>query len=120
MPASTVTWDLIRGEFPSFGARYEDVTRAGATAHTFLYQGSRGDRVQVECRHYFDSETAATGFITDTEALQGNNVHIADTLNNRSTVAFLHAVRFQPVKRVGSSNGNDWAAIGIMEIQRTV
>lgn len=117
-PAIVIEWDLVQGQFPSFGARYVDVTRPGDTEQRFLYEGSRGNRAQLSGRRYFTYQADAQAFGVSCQAVQGNAVWVKDRLNNRWIAAFLHQISFEPLKRIGSSDGRDWAIIGTMDLQR--
>jgi hypothetical protein len=119
-PATILTFNLIQGQFPSYGRRYADVTRPGDANQRFVYEGYRGDRVQLSARRYFAREADARAFGGTVQALQGSSVWLVDSLNSRSIAVFLHRVTFEALKRIEASDGNDWAVICTIDVQRTM
>lgn len=119
VPAVTLAFKLIQGQFPAYAARYADVTRPGDTTQRFLYEGYRGDRVQLQARRYFEYQSDARAFAATCQALQGQAVWLQDLLNSRSIQVFLHRVTLEPLKRIEGSDGNDWAVIATLDVQRT-
>lgn len=117
--ATRLKFKLISGAFPNFGARYMDITRPGDTTQRFWYEGERGGRTTLTCRKYFAGQSSALSFRNQLNALQGREVIVEDELNSRSMHAFLHAVWLEPLKRIEASDGNDWAVIASLDLQRT-
>lgn len=118
-PAASLTFKLIEGELPSYGARYSDVTRPGDTTARFLYEGHRGGRAQLRARRYFVRQSDANAFGRQCQSLQGSAVWLIDQLNSRSIAVFLHAVTLAPLQRINSSDGSKYAVIATIDVQRT-
>jgi len=120
MPTAThILFRVVLGPFPSHGPRYEDVTRPGDATQRFWYVGNRGSRTTLAARKYFAGESNAQSFRNQLNALEGREVVIEDDLNNRSVTCFLHAVNLEPLKRIVSTDGSNWAVIAQLDVQRT-
>lgn len=117
-PATQIAFTIIDGEFPSYGPRNSDITRPGDTTQRFLYEGDRGERLQLKARRHFMRQADARAFAALVEGLQGQPVWIEDRLNVRRVEVFLHAVRMAPLQRIVSTDGSEWSVIATLDVQR--
>lgn len=117
-PATQLQFTLIDGDFPAYGPRNLDITRPGDTTQRLLYEGHRGERVQLKARRHFQRQSDASAFAAQIEALQGQAVWLRDTLNSRSAEVFLHTVRLAPLQRIVSTDGSEWSVIATLDVQR--
>ena len=117
-PATQIAFTIIDGEFPSYGPRNSDITRPGDTTQRFLYEGDRGERVQLKARRHFQRASDARAFAAQIEGLQGQAVWLEDRLNIRQVEVFLHTVRLAPLQRIVSTDGSEWSVIATLDVQR--
>ncbi len=117
-PATQIAFTIIDGEFPSFGPRNSDITRPRDTTQRFLYEGYRGERLQLKARRHFMFQADARAFAAIVDGLQGRPVWLYDHLNFRQVAVFLHTVRLSPLRRIVSTDGSKWSVIATLDVQR--
>ena len=117
-PATQIAFTIIDGEYPAYGPRNSDITRPGDTTQRFLYEGDRGERLQLKARRHFTRQADARAFAALVEGLQGQPVWIEDRLNIRRVEVFLHTVRLSPLQRIVSTDGSEWSVIVTLDVQR--
>jgi hypothetical protein len=120
-PVYTLTAQKVFGSCGAFADVYEDRTRAGDTGMQFQYIGRRGARVQVEAIAFFIDRDSALAAKAGWEAMQGQEIYLANILDQKMYQVFLFAVAADDPRAVVTAglNGETYQLRARLDIART-